>query len=208
MRYAPMKQHANSLVCESHRFVLWWHAKSACTTLKAWYLDLFSYTITDVPELGVFANGMSVHNRIGGWNNQYDPKRHEGYFHFTVVRHPLARFVSHWDQQVAAQNAGDLLSYARETVVTPQEVCDPHLSRQHRHLWGLPMHHVLRIEELDEGWVPLMQLLGLPEQPLPLRNVRGVGARWEEILGEGIVRDILTRHYAEDLTTYYEDWEP
>lgn len=202
-----MQQYGNSLISDPHRFVLWWHAKSGCTTLKVWYLDLFGYQceqINDGTHNMWAANGESVHSRIHQWKNKFNPKEHENYFHFTVVRHPLARLVSHWDQQVTSgTEKRSLARYIQYVVAEPQATVDPHIARQHARLADVKMNLWIRLEEINNYWLGLMDFLQLPAKPLPVRNRRGAGDKWEEVLSDKTLRKIAEQHYEEDLALYY-----
>jgi len=197
----------NSLVWEPGRWVLWWHAKAACTSLKSWYLDLCRFRVAR-NALGQWGVGQSsVHNFVGPRGSHFDPDRHRNYFHWTVVRHPLARIVSHWDQQ-GVDKLGSLAEYVRELVVLGPDGQDIHVMPQVLGLWGLSMHAVLRLEEIGEAWPRMMRFLGLPDDPLPVRTARGAGAMWRTRFADPLVRDVAERYYAADLAEFYPDEPP
>lgn len=180
----------NSLVNEKRGFVLWWHAKAGCTSLKSWYMETMGQPAPELLGSPMLPDGTSVHGACENMPH-YNPKKHANLIHFTVVRNPLPRLVSHFRQQIAAQpqpgwRAGP--AWNLDTGRAPQRqyyctfreyvgvICsvpdyrlESHVHPYSHTLKGLPSVLEIHLEEIDQSWPDLLRALGLLPQPLAWR---------------------------------------
>ncbi len=197
-----------SFVNEQRRFVMWTHPKCASTSLKSWFGKTLGYRVAP-NENGVWCfwrgplpadpDDHTVHQMAGSFPH-YRPEIHLDFFHFTVVRNPLARLVSHYRQEAdfAPSPAYNLIlnkppeeqrydtfrQFAEIILGTPPEDLNPHVAPLSPSLEGAPLTRTLRLEEIDAEWPPLMRQLGLPDDPLvnrwPRNRLRGCCVDWPQ----------------------------
>ena len=174
-----------SIAVPEHGFVLWWHPRSMCTSLKAWALRLCGYEVVQPPGSNWMVKDETVHIAVHRLL-QYDPSQHGDLLHFSVVKHPLSRLASHFSQQTRDQTdqrlyldyrkpplgrwpGGTFRRYVDLLVNVPQEFVDNHVQRQS---YMLPDEvFIVRSERLKEEWPPLMRRLGMLEELPPRYNV-------------------------------------
>ena len=81
----------NPLINHEYKFICFWNAKSACGTVKTWFLNL----------KGVFEWDYSPHSEVSKYTdkitkNQLVEYPYNDYYKFTVVRNPWKRLVSYY----------------------------------------------------------------------------------------------------------------
>jgi len=177
---------SRSMVVPEHGFVLWFHPRSMSTSLKAWVLELLGYEVVATGGTPAWTvEGRSIH-AARDLAPSYDPQLHEDFFHFTVVKHPLARLASHFRQQAHVVKAhrlhldtryeplnewpeGTFRKYVEKLVNVPQEYVDPHVQQQS---WPIPANHVFVVqsEHLNRDWPNAVTALAAAGRP-PRHNV-------------------------------------
>ncbi len=170
-----------SLVSTEHKFVLWWHHKSACTLMKGWFAAVLGLDFTWNEYGGGRVGGESVH-QLPGMAFHYDNDKHQGFYHFTVVRNPRARLVSQYRQCIDETDPRfnsdtgrppDRQSYDsfREFVgivcSTPSERLEYHVALQWPPVEGVPLDAVVHLESIDAEWPAIVERIGLAHVPLP-----------------------------------------
>lgn len=173
------------LVNERLGFVLWWHPKAACTSLKCWFLRTMGFHIArlgDGPWV-TMEHGESIHSVCNGLL-PYDPECHELLRHVTVPRDPRARLVSHFRQRLSTLGWSGVIDVRgprkefccqtfREFVAgvcaTPSERLEHHLSHQATVIPPVRIE-VMPFEQLPFLWPRFLRSLGLPPRPLLSRN--------------------------------------
>lgn len=166
---------SRSLVSTQHKFVLWWHQKAACTMLKVWFATLLGHEVEYNP--GPQVNRKSIHNIVFP---HFKTDSHPGYFHFTVVRNPLARLVSVYRQQVGKpefnvdsgrpriqQTYSSFRDFMGIVCSTPPERLEAHRSPQWPAVKGVPLDAVVHLERLEAEWPPVAERIGVADHPLP-----------------------------------------
>ncbi len=174
----------NSLVNEECGFVLWWHAKAGCTSLKAWYLETMGEPVPDELRSPIISQDLSVHQACDDMP-RYEAEKHAKLIHFTVVRNPFSRLVSHFRQQVSAgplglldidktlqqQRYDSFRQFVGVVCGTPEHRMESHIMPYSRVLRGVCLHAILPLEKIDDGcgWLALMRALELPQKYLAWR---------------------------------------
>ena len=221
---------ARSLVSVEHKFVLWWHQKAACTTLRAWFAQVLGHEVDWT--FGPQVNGRSIHALP---MPIYAPKQHGGYYHFTVVRNPRARLVSHYRQQIVQpgyttngerthhqQAYSSFRDFVGIVCTTPPERLDQHVAPQWPVVEGVKLDAVVHLEQMEAEWAPVVAKLGVDHIPLRPVNLHRYTepveccADWrpEQFLDEGLrppwecyyddtLLAITQIPFAEDLERWY-----
>jgi len=197
-----------SLVCEQYRFVLWWHPKAACSSLKKWFYLVENNGKSPPSDIHVYYNRHAV---------KYRCDKYGGFFHFTVVRHPLARLVSHYRQQIRApafnldlsrpriqQAYSSFREFIGIVCSTPDERLNAHVAPQWPAIEDVEMDAIYRLENISRH-CPLLSgagvpEYGLPEGSLPQVNIDECCADWrEEQFRQSDIRPRWQHYYDETL---------
>lgn len=172
-----------SLVHHQQQFVVWHHPKCASTTVKSWFCAAMGDE--SVWQDGRRVHGQSIHDWVSQYPHAYPEQPYPDYFHFTVVRHPLARLASHYRQQVQSpdgpaytlrprMSAGDQIfdtfrDFCEIVLFTDPSDLDPHCAPICPALQGVTLDRVLYTDTMNATWS------SLPITPNPV--LPGTGSR-------------------------------
>jgi Sulfotransferase family len=163
------------LVSHKYKFLMGWSAKSGCSSVKHWYLDVHG---VDKSQLG-----MPVYKAIGYANTQYtrldwnNPGLYQDYRKYAVVRNPYSRVVSGFVNKYIIENRLpnrgwrtfnqflQMLSEDAEFTTVDTHHFTPQFSEAYRGFEraGFEFDFVVRVESLEEGLKSICAYHGLED---------------------------------------------
>lgn len=160
------------LVSHQHRFALVTIPKNACETFRFWF-DHLERGVPLTAKGSDDARDIDIHKLC---RRLYAGRPiGDDYGHFAVLRNPWTRVASAyfdlivkrgWYGGVKIGQIGDFITFL-ETQDVEAALCDQHWRAQHTFIGMLPIHHYLKVENLQADFDGMTKSLGLPNQELP-----------------------------------------
>ena len=176
-----------ALVNTDKQFVLWWHAKCACTSLKCCVAQTVGKEVTwlnaNQASAGWGCEGTLIHATMLR-DPAYEYEYFKDFFNFTVVRNPFARIVSHFRQQIKAKPEFNTLQrfpvkwqkyktfrdFIQLILRATDGQLEHHVATYSHAMKGVTLHQVLKIPIPDRELATLFRQLGTESSTLRLTN--------------------------------------
>lgn len=160
------------------------------------------------------------HTTAVGYKRMY-PDLFQGYYKFSVVRHPVDRFLSAYSYLISrpindglanrvVHECGDIQSFI-DKVLSDPAVLDQivHFLPQKKFICdengGILVDSVFKFELLDEAWLEISDRLGFAYQPLPKLNP---SPRLDDRDGlAGRIHDLMQKVYRDDFSIFQYEFD-
>jgi hypothetical protein len=124
---------------------------------------------------------------------------------FSIIRNPWDRFVSGW---LYCKNTRhhSLRHVLRNLPQTDHDYA--HITRLQRDILfegngNLAVHHLMRIENLQQDWETMSKLIGKSPSSLTVENKTPLKSKhYREYFEDPLDRDLFLRHFARDVDTF------